>query len=101
MVSASLAGRKRRNPSYPSSQEISAHGFSGNYYPRIQSSNRRKFLKGSGMAGLGIASATLIGGSLTPLLAHATSLNQNAVLNSTGKRPTAIHDTPADILPRP
>ncbi len=60
--------------------------------------NRRKFLKGSGMAGLGIASATLIGGSLTPLLAQATSPNKDAVLNSTGKRPTTIHDTPADIF---
>lgn len=60
--------------------------------------NRRKFLKGSGMAGLGVASATFLGGSLTPLLAQATNPKPNAVLNSTGKRPTTIHDTPADIF---
>ncbi len=59
--------------------------------------NRRKFLKGSGMAGLGIASATLIGGGLTPLLAQTLTQNKNP-LTAARKNPTTIHDTPIDIF---
>ena len=55
--------------------------------------NRRGFLKGTGIAGLGIASATLIGGSLSPLIAEAKS-----GLNPIAKSPTTIHDTPTDIF---
>ncbi len=56
--------------------------------------NRRKFLKGSGIAGLGVASAGLIGGSLTSLVAENTS--RNAL---TGKKnPVTIHDVPSDIF---
>jgi hypothetical protein len=55
--------------------------------------NRRGFLKGSGMAGIGIASATLIGGSLSPLIAQASN-----GLNATRNSPTTIHDSPADIF---
>lgn len=55
--------------------------------------NRRKFLKGTGMAGLGIASATLVGGSLLPLVAENSS-----VLQGTRSAPTTIHDTPTDIF---
>jgi Ferritin-like domain len=55
--------------------------------------NRRGFLKGTGMAGLGIASATLIGGSLSPLIAETRN-----GLNAARKSPTTIHDTPADIF---
>ena len=56
--------------------------------------NRRKFLKGTGMAGLGIASATLIGGSLSPLAGQT----RNVLGMATGKSPTTIHDTPTDIF---
>ncbi|MGA7463512.1 MAG: ferritin-like domain-containing protein [Candidatus Korobacteraceae bacterium] len=56
--------------------------------------NRRKFLKGTGMAGLGIASATLIGGSLSPLV----SQTKNVMGVPLGKNPTTIHDTPTDIF---
>ncbi len=59
--------------------------------------NRRKFLKGSGMAGLGIASATLIGGGLSPLLAQTLTQNKNP-LTAVRKNPTTIHDTPSDIF---
>ncbi|MGB8886222.1 MAG: ferritin-like domain-containing protein [Candidatus Korobacteraceae bacterium] len=59
--------------------------------------NRRKFLKGSGMAGLGIASATLIGGGLSPLLAQTLTQNKNP-LTAVRKNPTTIHDTPTDIF---
>lgn len=59
--------------------------------------NRRNFLKGSGMAGLGIASAGLIGGSLSPLLAHNLATNNQTVLGSRN-HPTTIHDTPSDIF---
>jgi hypothetical protein len=55
--------------------------------------NRRGFLKGSGMAGLGIASATLLSGSLSPLLAE----NQNET-DPFRKGRTTIHDTPTDIF---
>lgn len=55
--------------------------------------NRRGFLKGTGMAGLGIASTTLIGGRLSPLMAE----NRNG-LNAARKSPTTIHDTPAAIF---
>ncbi len=54
--------------------------------------NRRGFLKGTGMAGLGIASATMLGGTLSPLLAQTT----NPLARR--KSPTTIHDTPADIF---
>jgi len=60
--------------------------------------NRRKFLKGTGMAGLGIASATLVGGSLSSLTAQ-NSLSPNKIaLNGGRKTPTTIHDTPTDIF---
>jgi hypothetical protein len=59
--------------------------------------NRRKFLKGTGMAGLGVASATLIGGSLSPLLAQTLTQNKNP-LTAIGKNTTTIHDTPTDIF---
>ena len=60
--------------------------------------NRRKFLKGTGMAGLGIASATLVGGSLSSLTAQ-NSLSPNKIaLNGSRKTPTTIHDTPTDIF---
>ena len=60
--------------------------------------NRRKFLKGSGMAGLGIASAGLLGGTLTPLLAQ--NLRSASTLSGTNIsiHPTQIHDTPTDIF---
>jgi hypothetical protein len=60
--------------------------------------NRRKFLKSSGMAGLGIASATFIGGGLSPLLAQTVTTNKNELSNSTGRPHTTIHDTPTDIF---
>ena len=58
--------------------------------------NRRNFLKGTGMAGLGVASAGLVGGSLSPLFGMAAG-NSTAVA---GVRQTAtvIHDTPTDIF---
>ncbi len=59
--------------------------------------NRRKFLKGSGMAGLGIASAGLIGGSFTSLLAQNVSTGNSSALGGR-KNPTTIHDTPTDIF---
>ncbi len=55
--------------------------------------NRRKFLKGTGMAGLGIASAGLIGGGLSPLFAQSRN-----PLTAIGTKPTIIHDTPTDIF---
>ena len=55
--------------------------------------NRRGFLKGTGIAGLGIASATLIGGSLSPLLGEV-----KGGLNLSGSGATTIHDTPTDIF---
>ncbi len=54
--------------------------------------NRRGFLKGTGMAGLGIASATMLSGTLSPLIAQTT----NPLARR--KSPTTIHDTPADIF---
>jgi len=54
---------------------------------------RRKFLKGTGVAGLGMASATLIGGSVSPLLGQT----KNAVFPN-GKAPTTIHDTVPEIF---
>ena len=59
--------------------------------------NRRKFLKGTGMAGLGIASAGLIGGSLSPLLAQNLAQGNSSALGSR-RSPTMIHDTPTDIF---
>lgn len=56
--------------------------------------NRRKFLKGTGFAGLGLASAGLIGGSLSPLVAETSSRN---ALNGS-KNPATIHDIPSDIF---
>lgn len=58
--------------------------------------NRRNFLRGSGMAGLGVASAGLIGGSLSPLFGMAVG-NDTSVAG-TRKTPTVIHDTPTDIF---
>ena len=64
--------------------------------------NRRRFLKGAGVAGLGVASATLIGGKLSPLLAQNLTQNNlaqnNNPLSGTRRNPTTIHDTPADIF---
>ncbi len=59
--------------------------------------NRRNFLKGTGMAGLGVASAGLIGGSLSPLFGSGLPAGNSAV-TGTRKAPTAIHDTPTDIF---
>jgi Ferritin-like domain len=59
--------------------------------------NRRKFLKGTGIAGLGVASAGLVGGSLTPLLAQSLRPG-NSALAASRKTPTTIHDTPSDIF---
>jgi Ferritin-like domain len=56
--------------------------------------NRRRFLKGAGMTGLGIASATAVGGHLSPLVGQ----NSNILKGASGKRPTTIHDTPTDIF---
>ncbi len=58
--------------------------------------NRRKFLKGTGMAGLGVASAGLIGGSLSPLFARNLATGSAAI--GTRQNPATIHDTPNDIF---
>jgi hypothetical protein len=60
--------------------------------------NRRKFLKGTGMAGLGIASATLVGGSLNSLIAQNSIAPNKIALNGGHRSPTTIHDTPTDIF---
>jgi hypothetical protein len=60
--------------------------------------NRRKFLKGSGLAGLGVASAALIGGGLSPLLAHGVASGNTSGVADKRKSPATIHDTPADIF---
>jgi Ferritin-like domain len=58
--------------------------------------NRRNFLKGTGMAGLGVASAGLIGGSISPLLGMASG--NNPAVAGTRQPPSVIHDTPTDIF---
>lgn len=58
--------------------------------------NRRNFLKGTGMAGLGVASAGLVGGSLSPLFGMAAG--NNTAVAGTRPTPTVIHDTPTDIF---
>jgi hypothetical protein len=60
--------------------------------------NRRKFLKGTGMAGLGIASATLVGGSLSSLVAQSPLAQNKLAMDGSRKTPTTIHDTPSDIF---
>jgi Ferritin-like domain len=55
--------------------------------------NRRGFMKGAGMAGLGIASATFLGSSASPLVAQI-----NTGLSPIAKTPTAIHDSVSDIF---
>lgn len=59
--------------------------------------DRRKFLKGAGAAGFGIASAGLVGGHLTRLFGQDVAAS--AVLGNSSKRsPVTIHDTPTDIF---
>ncbi len=56
-----------------------------------QALNRRGFLKGAGLTGVGIASATLIGGGLSSVMA-AGKPPLGAV------KPSTVHDTPTDIF---
>ncbi|MGO9520306.1 MAG: ferritin-like domain-containing protein [Candidatus Korobacteraceae bacterium] len=53
--------------------------------------NRRRFMKGTGMVGLGLAATTLVGENLISV-GRDTGVSQNT------RNPGTIHDTPADIF---
>jgi hypothetical protein len=56
--------------------------------------HRRSFLRASGIAGLGVAAATLIGGSAAPLLAQGVALKAN----SSNIKDPVTKDTPGEIF---
>ncbi len=60
--------------------------------------DRRRFLQASGIAGLGIAATTLIGGSATALAAQTLASNLKPKANSNGVHDPVSKDTPAEIF---